>query len=290
VALPRRDRKARRQKRRSTAAGVDHGAGLERPLPRLDATAEDRDGLDAVAAPLLATARSSSQRGIHRIEHPVARHPQAPASPGAATLGARQLVAESSSTSTPLPVEGGLLPDVPALFLVGRDPERSGLLVLARPRHLRSHLDPEPAGELGQGELRLGVVHDDEVSHRRRGRTGAGEAGLQDFDRETGGRERVRAGRPDDSRADDEDVRRRRILRTEGRSEGSRGSKYRVARPVTKARPWMRDQSWPSRSSSHPVKRASGDRLLPVAATGGSSSGMESGHLREVPVPQGERS
>ena len=72
-------------------------------------------------------------------------------------------------------VEGGLLPNERELFLLGRDPQRARRLVLAGRRQLRRALAPEIPGEPRQRELRLRVVHDDQVPHRRGGRSGLGE-------------------------------------------------------------------------------------------------------------------
>jgi len=89
---------------------------------------------------------------------------------------------------------------------IRRDPERAAPLVLAVAAHLRRDRRPEGARVRGERELRVRIVHHDDVSHPRRRGPAADDVGLGEHDARAAPSQRIRARRADDAAAEDEDV------------------------------------------------------------------------------------
>src|SRR6185437_15165620 len=103
-------------------------------------------------------------------------------------------------------VEVVLAADFLHFLLVGGDPDGAAGHVFDIRRQLGGELAPELLGIAGEGELRLGVVHDDDVAHAGGGGASACEISLDHSDAQSGKGAFTGAGGADDAAADDHDV------------------------------------------------------------------------------------
>jgi hypothetical protein len=91
-------------------------------------------------------------------------------------------------------------------FFVGSKPECAARIIFDIDGKLRNELLPESAREVGEGELRLGIVHDDNVAHSSGRSAPCDWTAIENKDLQAGAGAFSGASGTDDSSADDNEV------------------------------------------------------------------------------------
>jgi hypothetical protein len=135
------------------------------------------------------------------VQHGVVRHEEATGESGTEVrlgedegLGVENVGADARGC-----VEALLGVDFQHLFEIGGDPDGTARFILHGAGQLRGEFLPERAGEAGEGELRVRIVHDDDVSHASCGSRAADGMGFDDAYTQASLREFKGAGAADDS-------------------------------------------------------------------------------------------
>ena len=183
-----------------------------------------------------------------RIQHGVVRDEQpAPQSGTQVRLGFPEArLVENFRPKAPDAAKFRFPPGFGHFLLVGRHPQRSAGIIIDIRRELRGEIAPETARIRRQRELGLGVVHHDDMAHRRGRRPPADGAPVEDDHRQARARAFRGAGGPDDARSDDGRVPAGHQPRIP-QMNGSSSSRISVDSAVTNAVPVMDGMTAPSR-------------------------------------------
>ena len=248
--------------------------------------------------PLIASARSIKRGGgRRRIDHRIARHPEAAEQAGAEVRFQlpQPSRAPTPSASTPRSAKNRALRSTSAISSasVATPPRASppGWYSTAR-GEVGGQLVPEVARVPAEGELRLGVVHRDDVPHPGGRRPRADRLAVHDHHVPPVARQRPGARRPHDPGADDDrpppahepDPHPERVVGLE--DQGRLG--VDISSPPDRRDDLVR----PGPRLVRPGEDAADDALLPVRRPPGRASRRPPGRRawRDVPVPHGERS
>jgi hypothetical protein len=91
-------------------------------------------------------------------------------------------------------------------FFIRREPKRSALIVFNIRREFVNELLPQRAREMGERELSIRIVHDNNVTHAGGGGAASDWSAIQDENLQTGAGTFSSARSADDSSADDNEI------------------------------------------------------------------------------------